>query len=257
MNKLSDFCGLADTPLKPDFCETHGDFSSRNVFGSIWTKCPHCAAEKQATEQREAEEKAAVERCRNWQKKLGESGIPDRFQQRTLFSYQANNDGQRRALAFAQVYAEQFDQQSIKSGRSAIFGGKPGTGKTHLAVGIGLHVMSKNKTVLFTTVQRAVRRVKNSWREKSGESEEQVIEMMVEPDLLILDEIGVQFGTEFEKNLMFDILNSRYEKCRPTLLLSNLAAHEIRQFLGERVFDRLREDDGQYVPFDWDSHRAQ
>jgi DNA replication protein DnaC len=74
--------------------------------------------------------------------------------------------------------------------------------------------------------------------------------------LLIIDEIGVQFGSPFETNLMFDILNERYEKLRPTLLLSNLTAPEIKAFLGERIYDRLREDGGQFVPFDWQSHRG-
>lgn len=252
---LKDLGVHTEIVTRSDHCDTHGDFVSRNVFKNIWSGCPHCASERQAVQQRETEEKAAAERYRAWQKKLGDAGIPERFHGRTLSSYTANNDGQRRALAFAEEYASQFFEVS-KTGRSAIFCGKPGTGKTHLAVGIGLNVMSHNKLVLFTTVQRMVRRVKDTWRKDAAESESDVIDLLVHPDLLILDEIGVQFGTEFEKNLMFDVLNERYEKCRPTLLLSNLTVAEVRVFLGERVYDRLREDGGACVPFDWASHRG-
>ena len=56
--------------------------------------------------------------------------------------------------------------------------------------------------------------------------------------------------------MMFDILNERYENRLPTLLLSNLTAGEVKNFLGERVFDRLREDGGECVVFDWSSHRG-
>ncbi len=240
---------------KPDNCAEHGAFESKNYFRNIWSGCPQCAAERQAQEQREANEKAAIDKHRAWQKKLGEAGIPERFHLRTLENYVATNQGQREALAFAIGYAEAFDEAS-SAGRSAIFCGKPGTGKTHLAVGIGLHVMKSGKLALFTTVQRMVRRVKDSWRKGSEESESDVIGLLVQPDLLILDEIGVQFGTEFEKNLMFDVLNERYEKRRPTLLLSNLTVPEVKAFLGERVYDRLREDGGRCVPFDWESHRG-
>lgn len=238
---------------KRQICDTHGEYDSRNVIGNIWTKCPVCEADHAAKKQQEEEERAAAEKVRNWQRRLGDAGIPERFHNRTLDSYIATNAGQKRALEFAQAFAREFAQ---KPGRSAIFCGKPGTGKTHLSVGIGLHAMTLGKLVLFTTVQRAVRRVKDSWRKDSTESETQVIDMLVEPDLLILDEIGVQFGSEFEKNLMFDILNERYEKSRPSLLLSNLTPDEVKAFLGERVYDRLREDGGKCIPFDWDSHRG-
>lgn len=236
-------------------CDKHGIFESRNVFGGVWSRCPECMAEDKAAHDLAEAERAAAEKIRSWQRKLGDAGIPERFHSRTLDSYKASNAGQRSALAFALAYAEGFEEVQ-KAGRSAIFCGKPGTGKTHLAVGIGLHAMKMGKLVLFTTVQRAVRMVKDSWRKDSSASETDVISLLVEPDLLIMDEIGVQFGSDFEKNLMFDILNERYEKSRPSLLLSNLTAPEVKAFLGERVYDRLREDGGKCIPFDWASYRG-
>lgn len=244
-----------DKKTRQTNCEKHGNFESRNVIGSVWTKCPVCDADQAEKKRLEEAERMAAEKVRIWQRRLGEAGIPERFHNRTLSSYIANNAGQKSALAFATEYAEGFEVAQ-KSGRSAIFCGPPGTGKTHLAVGIGLHAMTLGKLVLFTTVQRAVRRVKDSWRKDSKESETDVIDMLVEPDLLILDEIGVQFGSDFEKNLMFDILNERYEKSKPSLLLSNLTATEVKAFLGERVYDRLREDGGKCIPFDWSSYRG-
>lgn len=252
--ELADLLQTEKT-TRPAHCDKHGNFESRNVFAGVWSRCPVCMAEDKAEQVRDEAERVASEKVRVWQRRLGEAGIPERFHNRTLASYTATNAGQRSALSFAQSYADGFDEVQ-KAGRSAIFCGKPGTGKTHLAVGIGLHAMTLGKLVLFTTVQRAVRRVKDSWRKDSTESETDVIDILVEPDLLILDEIGVQFGSEFEKNLMFDILNERYEKSRPSLLLSNLTAPEVKAFLGERVYDRLREDGGKCIPFDWSSHRG-
>ena len=53
-----------------------------------------------------------------------------------------------------------------------------------------------------------------------------------------------------------DVLNERYEKRKPCLLLSNLAIDDVKAYLGERIFDRLREDGGEAVAFDWASHRG-
>lgn len=245
-----------DPTLKAEVCETHGPYESRNLFRKVWSGCDKCAADLQAIRQREEAEKEAQDRHEHWQRKLGEAGIPERFKNRTLACYVASGDGQKRALQFATSYADQFGK-SLETGRGAIFCGRPGTGKTHLSIGIALAVMERGGSALFTTVQRMVRRMKETFRRDSEESERDVIRMLTYPDLLIIDEIGVQFGSDFEKNLMFDILNERYEKRRPTLLLSNLTAPEVKAFLGERIYDRLREDGGQCVSFDWESHRGQ
>ena len=92
---------------------------------------------------------------RRWMSKIKGAAIPERFKDRTLDSYVAKTSGQQKALAFAKEYAENFDQV-IKTGRSAIFVGKVGTGKTHLAVGIALSIMQQQRSPVFVTVQRLI-----------------------------------------------------------------------------------------------------
>lgn len=255
MNSIMDTIG-SEIKTRTEHCETHGDYESKCYLGTIWTKCPICAEEKQRAKDAERDAKAKEASLRAWANKVSDAGIPERFQDRSLQSFVASNEGQAYALKFSETYADQFDNV-LTTGRSALFIGKPGTGKTHLAAGIGLRIMSRqSRTVLFTTVIRAIRRIKDTWGKASNETETQAIETLVYPDLLILDEVGVQFGSDTEKMILFDVLNSRYEKRRPTLLLSNLTLDEVKAFLGERVFDRLREDGGEAIVFDWESHRG-
>lgn len=236
-------------------CEQHGEFVAKCHIGKMWSKCPVCAEEVKRQEQERKEQERAQARARQWQERLGHSGIPLRFHDRTLSGYEAKSADQQAALDFAKEYALGFEQVQ-KTGRGAIFVGRPGTGKTHLAVGIGLYAMRKfHARVLFMTVQRAIRSVKDTWMKGAQQSESDAIAALVEPDLLILDEVGVQFGSEFERNTLFDVLNERYELRKPTIFLSNLASDELADFLGERVMDRLREDGGRVIPFGWDSYR--
>jgi DNA replication protein DnaC len=247
---------LAELPTRIETCDKHGEFQSRNFIGRVWSRCPECAKEQAILEKAEKEAKERADRRQRWEIKIGAAGIPERFQTRTLDIFEATTPAQKHALEFAREYAANFSD-AIKTGRCALFVGKPGTGKTHLAVGIGLRIMgAENRTVLFTTVMRAIRRVKDSWAKESQETETQAIAALTYPDLLILDEVGVQFGSDFERNIMFDVLNERYEKRRPTILLSNLNKDELIGFLGERVFDRMREDGGKFVAFDWESYRS-
>lgn len=237
-------------------CPTHGLFLSRCHLGDIWTKCNLCADEAKAKEDAQAQDEQKRRAREAWEKRLGSAAIPERFQSCRLRNYIAETPEQQAALCFAKDYADNFSVVQSK-GRGAIFVGNVGTGKTHLAVGIGMQVMhTHGASVLFSTVARAVRRIKDTWAKRSGETEGEAIAAMVFPDLLILDEVGVQFGSDFEKNLLFDVLNERYEKRKPSLFLSNLSIDDVAAFLGERVMDRLREDGGDVMPFQWESYRG-
>jgi len=244
------------TALHTHKCPQHGDYQHVNAKNMFWANCDKCieaAKNIKATDDKAWQEERRKDRIASH---LKHSGIPERFIAKTLDVYDAKSAGQKRALDFATEYAVNFTDV-LKTGRSVILCGLPGTGKTHIAIGVGLHVINHGHSVVFATVQRIMRRFKESWRKDSEDSETQVMEELTTPDLLIIDEIGVQFGSEFEKNAMFDILNTRYENRRPTIMLSNLTQKEVNSFLGDRIFDRLREDGGKCIPFDWASHRGQ
>ena len=238
-------------------CKKHGFYASTNFIGDYWTDCPSCMAIKRKEVEKQEEEKfkalAKEREQRRWMVKVKSAAIPERFRDRTLDSYIAKTTGQKDALAFAKEYAENFDEV-LQTGRSCIFVGKPGTGKTHLAIGIALSIMQQQQSALFVTVQRLIRRVKDSWHTKE-ETESEVIDAYASPDLLILDEVGVHFGSEFEKQVLFDVLNERYEKLKPSILLSNIPSEQLSDYLGERVTDRLRENKGRMIGFNWDSYR--
>ena len=78
---------------------------------------------------------------------------------------------------------------------------------------------------------------------------------LLSPGLLILDEVGVQLGTEHEMRILFEVVNERYADCLPTILISNLDEAELLKFTGARLMDRVR-DGGAVVAFDWESHRG-
>jgi DNA replication protein DnaC len=241
---------------REDVCLTHGPYIAKCFFADVYTICPECQAETKRIEEEAVRAKKLEEDKHKWVLKVGSACIPDRFQDRSLKTFIADTDKKREALKFAVDYANNFDD-ALKTGRSAIFIGLPGTGKTHLAVGIALRIMHRdNRIVYFTTVRKAMNRVKGTWNKGSEETELEAIESLSMPDLLILDEIGVQFGSDTEKMILFDILNERYERRRPTILLSNLTIDMVKSYLGDRVIDRLREDDGQIIIFNWGSYRA-
>lgn len=239
-------------------CEEHGSYLSNGVryFGrrEIWTPCPACedarlAAERQAEAQRKAEQ--ARQRMEYL---LSEAAIPARFIGRTLDNFNAQTDAQRGALTISRDYVQDFEQNYAK-GSSLIFSGLPGTGKSHLATAI-LQGLLPQHCGLYTTCMNIIRAVRGTWRKDSERSETQVLNMLAEVPLLVIDEIGVQYGTDGEQTILFDVLDRRYRDMQPSILLTNQDKKGFKEFIGERTFDRLTET-SRWVPFDWPSYRPQ
>ena len=256
MSELVAINKLLMDGLKPSHCDQHGHYESRSLFRNVWSRCPVCSANETKKQHHEDELKRRGEALVAWNKSLGHAAIPKRFIDRRLDEYKVDSIGQRKALTFAKHYADNFNEV-LDTGRCAIFCGKPGTGKTHLAIGIGLQIMENDRrSVLFSTVSRAIRRVRDTWGSERVESTTAAFKAFEYPDLLILDEVGFQQGTESEAEILFSIINDRYESKKPTIMISNLDLDGVKTCLGERVFDRIREGGGEVVIFDWESMRG-
>ena len=112
-----------------------------------------------------------------------------------------------------------------------------------------------NRGVIYTTGYALVRSIRDTWRKDSDVSESAVVNRYARADLLIVDEVGAQFGSEGERVQLFDILDQRYQQMLPTLIITNLNPQELRECLGDRSYDRLMEIGGSVVTFAGKSYR--
>lgn len=238
-------------------CEKHGDYTQK-CFYLNWTGCDVCLAERDEASRIKEERRKKEEDGIKWTARLKESGMPERFANKSLSTYfvDQKNSNQVRIYEFCRDYAANFSEIK-KTGRSFLMLGKVGTGKTHLSVGIALEIMKNGHNAVFTSASKMLRAIKDTYRNDSEYSESDIIKKYTSCGLLIVDEVGVQRGSEYEKDMLFDVINERYESIKPTIILSNLAIDEVKLFLGERVFDRLRENGGKAFLFDWQSMRGQ
>lgn len=256
MDRLSD-AAAASWDRQPDrdaSCPSHGPYPSRNLFRNVWSRCPECEAAKEAAERAEQAAAAAREADARHQRMLGDAAIPLRFIGRSFGNFRAETDAQRHALTVARDFAEQFADNRRK-GRGLIFAGLMGTGKSHLATSI-LQALLPAHQVRYATCLDMIRAVRDTWRRDSEKTETQVLAYLRDLDLLVIDEVGVQYGTDGEQTILFDVLDRRYREVRPTIILTNQDKAGLKTFVGERTYDRLTET-CRWVPFDWSSHRPQ
>ena len=118
---------------------------------------------------------------------------------------------------------------------SLLFCGTSGTGKTFLAKAIGSETSKGGKSVKFLTsyeFERALKDFKN-------EDYQNKLNEIMESELLILDDLGVESQTEYINNGLLMLINYRIEYNLPMIITTNLTINEIRSKYNVRIFSRI------------------
>lgn len=238
-------------------CDVHGAFTEKGIrfnLGAastdLWQGCARCATEaREAAERRQQEEEAARE-ARAIEAHFGSACIPTRFRGVGFDSYAATTPEQERVLNVVRDYADCLPN----GGACLILAGGCGTGKTHLALAAAQQHMKAGSTALYVTVLDLVRMLRDTWRKDSGDSESQVLGRLSRVGLLVIDEVGVQYGTGAEQLALTTVIDRRYREQMPMILLTNMEPAPFAEAVGERSADRLREV-GRWLPFRWESYR--
>ena len=242
---------------KTAICETHGEYEvklSEPLFDRVFVStCFECA--KEGNERRELEEvkRQESETKDRMEMAWNNAGVSKRLFDKGFNDFIDDTEGKAHAKRAAMGLCD-----AIKGNRntgSIIMNGGVGTGKTALCTSI-IKELAFIKRVRMIKAVDMIRNLKGTWSRDNDATEAGLIEFYSRLDLLVIDEVGVQFGSDTEKMFMFDIIDGRYQEMKPTILISNLAIAGIKDLIGERVIDRLREDGGKLVSFDWPSYRS-
>jgi len=181
--------------------------------------CPHCGGT--GWEKEEAD--GRVKHCRCFQggkieRVLLEARIPPRYQHCSLDSYLPQNPSQKKAKADFVSFLGQYPLIDV----GLLIVGPCGVGKTHLAVAALRHViLEKGDTGVFRDFRDLLREIQASWNPVSQASEIDVLRPVLEANLLVLDELGANKPTEWVRETVAFIINSRYNNRKLTIFTSN------------------------------------
>lgn len=115
--------------------------------------------------------------------------------------------------------------------------GQTGLGKTHLSLAIANNVIQLGYSVVYGSAPDLFRKIEN---EHFGrETEENTEDLLQSADLLILDDLGAEFDSQFYISVLYNLLNTRLNLQLPTIVNTNLTPSELKQRYSDRIASRL------------------
>lgn len=161
---------------------------------------------------------------------LNNSGVGKKFLNKSIKDYVAETDEQKNILSVVKHFIEEVNNNKC---RTLWLCGNTGTGKTLLGSAICRETMGT-----FTRSYNIKNDIESTRFFKATETKNGCIKRYANYRLLVIDEIGRGGGDE-EREYLWQILNERYENELSTVLITNMSKGELKEYLGEPVYDRF------------------
>lgn len=163
---------------------------------------------------------------------MDDSQIGKRFRSRTFETWDKSKF--QSAYDFCYKYANEFDKNN---GDGIILMGGAGTGKTHLASAIANYLMHESLVpVKFGTFANLLDKMKLAFH-----TDKDVVNQLSNVSMLIIDDLGKEKYTEWAQQVLFQVIDNRYNNELPLIITTNLRPEELRERFGEPIVSRLME----------------
>lgn len=216
----------------------------RTCFGFTKKVRCICKCQKEALDQEE-EKRQQTDRMRRIESLrraslLGEEYKDASFSSTDLYS-----------AKYAAIYARcekycQVAKEVLAKGHGIYLYGNKGTGKTHLTACMANELLSKGFPTLFTSMGEISKAIRATYNRQSSETEQTFMARLTSVDFLFIDDFGTERLAKEGEDLwlqekVFDIVNSRYNNCKPTIYTSNYSLMEMMKDRGlsDKTADRI------------------
>ena len=154
----------------------------------------------------------------------------------TRYAYDETVGTKMRAnLAAAKNYVKNFGRER----GNLLLIGSTGTGKTHISTSIARELIHKGYDVIYDSAQNIVSDFEaDRFRSGYGYYEPKA-EKHLECDLLIIDDLGTEFSSQFTLSTIYNLLNSRQNKGLATVISTNLSPAELASRYEDRIYSRI------------------
>jgi DNA replication protein DnaC len=165
--------------------------------------------------------------------------LPKRYDGFHFNNYEPKNESQRAAFKFATSLTHEFPAVD----RGLLLTGSVGVGKTHLAVSILKGLTERGFSCLFYEFGSLLKEIQDSYNPHTQTSELGVLSPVLNVEVLVLDELGASKPTDWVRDTMAHVINSRYNDKKLTIFTTNYLderRNDREEVLEDRIGTRLR-----------------
>ncbi len=217
------YCGKCHTPK-----QFRLDVPSMNGLLPQLCQCQQERLEREAAEQETRRHLQAVA-------DLKRRGFIDSAMRGWTF---ANDNGRCPQMKYAHSYVEHWSDMKAENIGYLLWGGV-GTGKSYMAGCIASALMEMEISVCMTSFATVLNDLSASY-----EGRNKYIERLCCPQLLIIDDFGMERGTEYGLEQVYNVIDSRYRSKKPLIVTTNLSLRDLQNpqdMPHARIYDRLLE----------------
>lgn len=179
------------------------------------------------------------------QKKL-KRGLPLAYIDKTFDDFIPSDDKQKMFIQKIKEYCAGIKNHTVNT--SLVFSGEYGTGKTLTSC-----ILCNELNGHFVRSSSLLNELLQGRSFTNNETTNDIIKRYGSYSFLVIDEIGRGTKNDNEIDLLFQVINERYENGLPTILVTNLSISDLCQYFGNAFTDRLRT--WKVCNFNWKSNR--
>ena len=220
------YCGSCRQPKEAYFTE------GKSLFGRDQhpkeCNCQRKRREKQEADDREQKHREEVAR-------LKRKGFTNPAMLEWTFE---NDNGKCPQMDKALFYAANWEEMKAEN-IGYLLWGKVGTGKSYFAGCIANALMERGISVCMTNFALILNDLAASYKDRN-----EYIARLCSFPLLILDDFGMERGTEYGLEQVYNVIDSRYRSGKPLIVTTNLTLEELQNpedTAHARIYDRLTE----------------
>ena len=150
----------------------------------------------------------------------------------------ANDNGKCPQMKHARFYVEHWDTM-LAENIGYLLWGSVGTGKSYFAGCIANALMEKEITVRMTNFALILNDLNAKF-----EGRNEYISQLCHALLLVIDDFGMERGTEYGLEQVYNVIDSRYRSKKPLIITTNIPLHDLQHpqdTAHARIYDRLLE----------------
>lgn len=225
------YCDVCGEPLETEMPE-----EIKALFPGKKTRPRMCRCDREKADAEERIEKEQL--AKNRIDAIRKDGLYSSLYESCTFDHDDRRD--ERASRIARNYVSHFREYS-EGNAGMMFWGGVGTGKSYLAACIANALIDRNYTVIMAPLQDIVADMTANY----NANRDSILDRVETCDLLILDDLGVERGTDYMYEHVYDLINTRYLAKKPMIVTTNLSPQQLESdpdIRKVRIYDRIKEN---------------